>query len=314
MWLQLPLIDAVRRLKRLVRLRDRRSTTPRPRRASISVSDAQLVSIWTALRAHYFPERADLDSFLVCWSTRPQKRTLASCNIRRRKVVVASELRSDLHRRWLSPLLYHEMCHAVLGDTIGRRGGKRAWHGAEFKALERRNPEIAELDAWIRSGGWRHAVRSARSRAAWAARSAAGFTLIEVLVALLVLATSLVVLLGLQSSSTQAALRSRNQTTAMLYARSFLAAVESDEIVVPESEDTTLSLLELFDRHNLTAQISETERESLTRFTAHFVSRPKDILEYKGALQEIMLTISWGPSNQDSFTVNYYEPTESDEP
>ena len=53
-----------------------------------------------------------------------------------------------------------------------------------------------------------------------------GFTLMEVTMALLLLAGALVVLLGLQSSTIQRAVRDRNQQQAMLIARSILAAVE----------------------------------------------------------------------------------------
>ena len=53
-----------------------------------------------------------------------------------------------------------------------------------------------------------------------------GFTLVEVVIAILVLAGSLVVLLGLQSSAVTKALRDRNQLQAMLAARHIFAAVE----------------------------------------------------------------------------------------
>jgi hypothetical protein len=56
------------------------------------------------------------------------------------------------------------MCHAALGKGVERKNGKRLWHGPEFRALEARHPKSAELDGWIKSGGWRRAVRSDRSR------------------------------------------------------------------------------------------------------------------------------------------------------
>lgn len=126
--------------------------------------DAVLKEIWLKVRRGYFPEREDLDSYEICWSRRRQKRTLASCNVRQRRVIVAKELNHHQHITWLEPLLYHEMCHAYLGKNVERRGGKRAWHGAEFRALERRHPGIKQLDHWIKSGGWHTAVRSERTR------------------------------------------------------------------------------------------------------------------------------------------------------
>ena len=149
--------------------RKRRPTSgksPRKRR-SPGVSDLNLLTIWLALRREWFPERPDIDKYVIVWSTRPQKRTLASCNVHRKRVNVARELNYPQHLEWLVPLLYHEMCHAVLGLTVER------WHGKEFKALERRHPQIKEMDKWIKDGGWATAVRSDRSKRAHQARKKA---------------------------------------------------------------------------------------------------------------------------------------------
>lgn len=124
--------------------------------------DARLHLLWVSVRRTYFPDRGDLDSYVVTWSRRRQRRVLASCNWHRRKVVVARELRDDAFNEWLEPLLYHEMCHAVLGRAVSKTRRGHAWHGPEFKSLERRHPQISALDSWIRSGGWHHAVRRAR--------------------------------------------------------------------------------------------------------------------------------------------------------
>lgn len=126
--------------------------------------EVDLQQIWNELLKAYFPEReSDLSNYKVSWSARRQKRTLASCNIRKRRVNVAREMSLAQCLEFLKPLIYHEMCHAVLGDKVGRAGTKRLWHGPEFRALESRHPEIKKLDLWIRSGGWSRAVRSFRS-------------------------------------------------------------------------------------------------------------------------------------------------------
>jgi hypothetical protein len=130
-------------------------------------SDPGLKGLWLEVRQDFFPARPDLDEYIVTWSRRRQRRVLASCNIRLRKVLVARELNHPPCTKWLRPLLYHEMCHAYLGEKIEKRGGKRAWHGKEFRSLEARHPEIPLLDEWIRSGGWRSAVLSERSRSRW---------------------------------------------------------------------------------------------------------------------------------------------------
>ena len=131
----------------------------------VESSDAFLKSMWLEIRAEWFPDREDVDRYNVIWSSRPQKRTLASCGVERKRVIVARELDRPEYHKYLPALLYHEMCHAILGPEQSRNGSRRrSWHGRSFKALERLHPEIALLDSWIKQGGWAHAVRSDRAR------------------------------------------------------------------------------------------------------------------------------------------------------
>jgi hypothetical protein len=126
-----------------------------------------LSTIWLDLRKEYFPDREDIDKYEVVWSARRQKRTLASCNIKRKRVIVASELNDARYLPMLSPLLYHEMCHAYLGALPRVNGKRRSWHGREFRILERQHPGIPFLDGWIKTGGWLTAVRRARTKSWW---------------------------------------------------------------------------------------------------------------------------------------------------
>ena len=130
------------------------------------LSDADIYEIWLSLRQTWFPDRRDLDSYALRFSRRKQSRTLACCDVFTRRVTVARELAYGAYRSWLPPLIYHEMCHAVLGSTARRTGKRRNLHGAEFKALESRHPQIEDLDQWIASGGWLKAVRSDRAKRA----------------------------------------------------------------------------------------------------------------------------------------------------
>ncbi len=133
-------------------------------------SDPFLYQLWTELWTQYFPDRPDISDYQLVWSSRPQKRTLASCNIHKLRVRVARELNHPQHEKWLRPLLYHEMCHAILGKDIIKENRRIAWHGKEFRALERRHPEIEAFDAWVHNGGWLKAVRSDRSKRSWSIR------------------------------------------------------------------------------------------------------------------------------------------------
>lgn len=158
---------------------DSNGIAPRKRRVSqskscivpvIRQSAPELKEIWDFLIINFFPTRLDLLSYQVVWSPRKQKRVLASCNIDRRKVVVATEMKEEQALRWLEAVLYHELCHAVLGKDIESSGQRRMWHGREFKSLERKHPDITHLDTWLRSGGWAKAVRANRTRVAWKLR------------------------------------------------------------------------------------------------------------------------------------------------
>jgi predicted metal-dependent hydrolase len=170
----------VRQIELLFSRTTKRSTpTRRPQRTratrshSPGTSDEFLHNLWRNLRAEYYPDRPELDSYVVAWSSRRQKRVLASCNIRRHRVVVARELFEPTACQWIAPVLYHELCHAVIGEGVHLQSGKRQWHGAEFRALEARHPDIPAMNAWIRSGGWAMAVRSHRARQAWSRRRVA---------------------------------------------------------------------------------------------------------------------------------------------
>lgn len=142
-----------------------------PRRHRVFRSDEFLATVWINLRREFFPDLSELDSYVVSWAARPQKRVLASCNIRARRVTVARELFEPTASCWIAPVLYHEMCHAVIGEGVQlSRAGKRMWHGDQFRRLEARHPDIPAMNAWIQSGGWAMAARSYRARRAWRAR------------------------------------------------------------------------------------------------------------------------------------------------
>jgi predicted SprT family Zn-dependent metalloprotease len=131
---------------------------PRP-----SAETVELESCWRDIRKDYFPHRPDIDNYIVKWSGRRQTQTLASCNIERRVVRVSSLMKERDAVPYLEALLYHEMCHAVVGPIKVRRG-RRIIHGREFKALEHQHSGIKSLNRWIESGGWTNLVRRAEQR------------------------------------------------------------------------------------------------------------------------------------------------------
>jgi len=118
-----------------------------------------LIELWLELRRSFFPERTDLDNYVVIWVERKHKTVLGTCDSAKRRVRINRALDVEGLRPLLDALLYHEMCHAVLGKPDVVRG-RRVLHGRAFRALEARHPGIEALDEWIRAGGWMRASRA----------------------------------------------------------------------------------------------------------------------------------------------------------
>ena len=124
-----------------------------------------LNKIWSDLIQEYFPDHESLlNEYKLLVTQRIQTQTLASCNVERKRIEVAGALNHSSARSILSPLIYHEMCHAVLGPPK-EVNGRCIFHGKEFKALERRNPQIALLNNWIKEGHWEKVTERFKSKA-----------------------------------------------------------------------------------------------------------------------------------------------------
>ena len=135
------------------------------RRSTSKQDNLILESILNRIHLEFFPESKELVNYKISWSTRRQKRTLASCNIREKKINVARELNFPEHEKWLEPLIYHEVCHVIVGRD--KNSGRHCWHGRTFKQLESRHPLMKEFNHWVKSGGWRKAVMSERTKSWW---------------------------------------------------------------------------------------------------------------------------------------------------
>lgn len=132
-------------------------------------SNNSFISLEAELRSicHlYFPHIPELLIYQIKWSEKKQKRTLASCNIYKKIINVSNCLNYPEYFHLLPPLIYHEICHAVVGVKVGNRG-RRIIHGADFKKLERAHPDMHLLEEFIKTGGWAKAVRSHRAKQRW---------------------------------------------------------------------------------------------------------------------------------------------------
>jgi len=125
--------------------------------------EEMLPTIWRRLYEQYFPQHEEIPLYEIVWSNRGQRSSLASCNVEKKRVNVATVMQEEDCRPYLEALIYHEMCHAALGEPKVVRG-RRIMHGRDFKKLEVRHPGIKLLDEWIKEGGWDKAVRRVRKR------------------------------------------------------------------------------------------------------------------------------------------------------
>ncbi len=141
-----------------------------------------------------------------------------------------------------------------------------------------------------------------------------GFTLIEVIIAVMILAFSLTTLLGLQSSSTDQAIRTRNKQQAMLMARKIMSSVElQGSLIKPMKLSADANqVLERF----LMADPSEKKKKS-EKTVAGLPLNADIAIEFwnmeglpEKSVLKIALVVSWSPNPADSVEVLYFVPAE----
>jgi type II secretory pathway pseudopilin PulG len=150
-------------------------------------------------------------------------------------------------------------------------------------------------------------------------QDSAGFTLIEITFAVIILAGSLMVLLGLQSAATRATFQSGKKQEAMLAARALMSALELGETEL-EPQDTQAPMRELLEDYvpgdggtdpaGGRAQDSFVEGLSGRLRVENWQLPGLD----PDVVQRIELHVSWSPSPLDVVKVVYFLPRGEAEP
>ncbi len=139
-----------------------------------------------------------------------------------------------------------------------------------------------------------------------AANQSAGFTLLEITFAILILAGSLTVLLGLQSSSVQRTIRDQHKQQAMLMARQILAAVESAR-EPPDVGSSSGTAREIFEK---TLQGREPDRRQDSPADLYQADLVVEKWQLPGIdadiIRRLRLTLSWSDNPLDSLAVYYF--------
>jgi prepilin-type N-terminal cleavage/methylation domain-containing protein len=148
-------------------------------------------------------------------------------------------------------------------------------------------------------------------------RSQQGFTFLEVIIALAVLASALTIILGLQSALVQRTVLERQQREATRLAREILSAVEARESAGDPLEVGTFNGTpeEIFNGILPSEQI---QRDSSLDAT-DFQYEAQLSVEYWGidksdkAMKRISLLISWGKRRPESLQLAFFIPFDEDE-
>ena len=141
------------------------------------------------------------------------------------------------------------------------------------------------------------------------------FTLIEITFAVLILASSIATLMGLQYATLQREYRDVNMQRAMLVARRVLARLEIEEVPL-DTQKKRMSVPDLLDEYapeDIAKDGTNAPGQSFADMDAEFVveSWPVPGSENPDALRRLSLRIIWGPSELDVFETMYFVPGES---
>ncbi|MBX7137277.1 MAG: prepilin-type N-terminal cleavage/methylation domain-containing protein [Oligoflexia bacterium] len=145
--------------------------------------------------------------------------------------------------------------------------------------------------------------------------SSAGFTLIEITIAIVIIASAMVIFLGLQSSIVDQTLRAGEQEQAMMLARRILAKYETSDDplnvgeTVWESGKTALEDLDLFSDQD------QEQLDTLNHFHIRLTIGTQGIPQLEeDAMKRLDLVIAWGAAPDQRFEVLYYVPNAPAEP
>jgi prepilin-type N-terminal cleavage/methylation domain-containing protein len=138
-------------------------------------------------------------------------------------------------------------------------------------------------------------------------RETSGFTLIEIVVALLIFAISFVTFLGIQTVSLRVTLQNRNRQEALLAARSFLSFVEiSDEALNDITSEGDLNTV----ANALTKGVIQFPEEIRQRYQARLqISNWRIKGIDNDALKRISLNILWGSNADQEISLVYFVPS-----
>jgi prepilin-type N-terminal cleavage/methylation domain-containing protein len=140
-----------------------------------------------------------------------------------------------------------------------------------------------------------------------------GFTFIEVIIAVMLLAAATGILIGLESSAVQRLIYDRNTQQAMLAARRIMSMIEINQDDLSIANQLQGPVLTVLNQLGAPNNGTEQERIALEALNASIMVEPwtppgNNIEE--NSMNRITLSIAWGPTPDEAFTIVYFIPAE----
>lgn len=155
------------------------------------------------------------------------------------------------------------------------------------------------------------AITGALRRWRYPARAGAGFTFIEVIIAVMLLSNATMLLIGLEASAIQRTVRDRSTQQAMLAARRIMSQIESIEQTAAPDNQSDVPVPALLAQLGAPATTDPRELQVLERLRASMVvedwTPPFPNIEAP-AMKRISLEIAWGPASFERFNLLYFIP------
>lgn len=138
--------------------------------------------------------------------------------------------------------------------------------------------------------------------------SEGGFTFIEVVIAVSLLAVAASIIVGMQGAAIQRGVRDKFAQQAILAERRIMASLEANEDQVQAYEKTG-PILDLFDTFKIKPPVDKEELSIIEQLEATLKIEPWEIPEIDPeAMRKITLIVRWGPDQDQSIEVLYFAP------
>ncbi len=147
-------------------------------------------------------------------------------------------------------------------------------------------------------------------------KSERGFTFLEIIIALMILAASSGILIGLESATLRRTIQDRSTQQAMLAARRIMSAIETTESSKLSGFDAQ-PLLVALEQLGAPPPATDTEKLALENYSVSLQLEPFPLAipnMEPNPLLMVSLRISWGTRATDAFDLQYLIPVEEEDP